>query len=480
MKKKILAVALSTLMVCTMTAALYACGGEDTGTYTVTYAYSGLGETGTLPTDENKYKKGDEVTLKAANFLDLTNYHFMGWNDGTKTYKVSEKYTMPAKNVTLTAEWQLNGYTVSFSNSRADSSATVVLEDEYQAGAEITLIAKPDNFTDENNRVFSGWYNVQNEQPVYYEVGDTFEIPDHDVTFYAYWKATSITVSFYLDQSINGAKYTTKTYEFDETITLPENPADRTVNGKVYEFAGWYRHDNEDIPFTTATTFSEQEKDYGAISVFAKWNEKIDEQGGGDKQEDTYKIHYALGNKSSRYTEIRSVEYKAGDEVTVITMTDEEIALYGEITRWTYFIISDDGEEEFFYNAGETFTMPARDITLTAVEESNAIPVYFFIDIDATWFDPSQVVEGEEPWLTIIEVEPDGFAGMTLPDINSFELGQYATGYTFAGWFYPDADDNYNTIDVPFNTNYVLNEDHIDDAMGGLYVYAMWTPISAE
>ncbi|MDE6676462.1 MAG: InlB B-repeat-containing protein, partial [Clostridia bacterium] len=432
---------------------------------------SDLGETGTLPTDENKYKKGDEVTLKPANFLDLTNYHFMGWNDGTKIYKVSEKYTMPAKNVTLTAEWQLNGYTVSFSNSRADSSATVVLEDEYQAGAEITLIAKPDNFTDENNRVFSGWYNVQNEQPVYYEVGDTFEIPDHDVTFYAYWKATSITVSFYLDQSINGAKYTTKTYEFDETITLPENPADRTVNGKVYEFAGWYRHDNEDIPFTTATIFSEQEKDYGAISVFAKWNEKIDEQGGEEEQ--TYTVTYL----SSRIqgVALSTAKYKAGDTVTVCGKLDG-VEGRGTFLGWYY---KNNGEEQAYYE-DTTFIMPEQDVDFLPLwEESGAIPVYFFIDVEATDF-ARQVVEGEEPWLTIIEVEPDGFANMTIPDINSFELGKYATGYTFAGWFYSDIDDDFSPIDVPFNTNYVLNEDHIDFTTGGLYVYAMWTPISAE
>ena len=86
------------------------CGGEtdkqqeeETATYSVTYV-GGEGATGNAP-EVKRYKEGETVTL-AENPFTKEGYTFTAWSDGTKTYETSSAYTMPANDVTFTAQWE--------------------------------------------------------------------------------------------------------------------------------------------------------------------------------------------------------------------------------------------------------------------------------------------------------------------------------------------------------------------------------------
>ena len=86
------------------------CGGEtdkqqeeEAKTYSVTYV-GGEGATGTAP-EAKRYKEGETVTL-AENPFTKEGYAFTAWSDGTKTYETSSAYTMPANDVTFTAQWE--------------------------------------------------------------------------------------------------------------------------------------------------------------------------------------------------------------------------------------------------------------------------------------------------------------------------------------------------------------------------------------
>ena len=78
-------------------------GGETE--YTLTYARGADDATGTVPAAE-RYAAGDAVTLKSASVFARANYTFDGWDDGADTYAGGAKYTMPAHDVTLTAQWK--------------------------------------------------------------------------------------------------------------------------------------------------------------------------------------------------------------------------------------------------------------------------------------------------------------------------------------------------------------------------------------
>ena len=82
--------------------------------YTVTYNANGA--TGTVPTDANEYVSGATVTAKSHGNLAKTGYSFSGWkrNDNSAIVQESATFTMPASNLTLTAQWQINTYTVTW------------------------------------------------------------------------------------------------------------------------------------------------------------------------------------------------------------------------------------------------------------------------------------------------------------------------------------------------------------------------------
>ena len=113
MKHKTVWSVVSTALACTMVvSALTACGGKPGGDedtkYTVTYVGGDMGG-GTAPTG-GEYAEGETFTLAQNTFTSDT-HTFTGWNDGTADFGAGATYTMPAKNVTFTAQWEENGDT---------------------------------------------------------------------------------------------------------------------------------------------------------------------------------------------------------------------------------------------------------------------------------------------------------------------------------------------------------------------------------
>ena len=96
--------------------------------YTVTL----IAENGTV-TGAGEYEHGTEVTLTAT---PNEGYHFVKWSDGettpTRTITVTD-------NVTLTAEFAINVYTVTLTSE----NGTVTGDGEYNHGTEVTLTATP-------------------------------------------------------------------------------------------------------------------------------------------------------------------------------------------------------------------------------------------------------------------------------------------------------------------------------------------------
>lgn len=70
---------------------------------TVTFATDKALASGSLPLAVNG-DAGSTITLPAVDGK-VTGYQLSGWSDGTATYAVGENYTIPSKNVTLTAVW---------------------------------------------------------------------------------------------------------------------------------------------------------------------------------------------------------------------------------------------------------------------------------------------------------------------------------------------------------------------------------------
>ena len=117
-------------------------------TYAVTYDLNG--GTGTKPTQAN-VAAGGTFKLAASSGFSNVGYSFAGWNDGTKTYNAGDIYTMPAKAVTLKAQWTaLPKYTVTW-NVNGEVYATQVTE-----GSKPTFPDTPES-CDATSNTFYGW-----------------------------------------------------------------------------------------------------------------------------------------------------------------------------------------------------------------------------------------------------------------------------------------------------------------------------------
>ena len=79
---------------------------NEAAKYKVTYAKGGDDVTGSVPTDNNEYFAGEQVTVLGQGGLEKSGYEFQGWLNGNKLYAEDATFAMPAENVTLTAQWK--------------------------------------------------------------------------------------------------------------------------------------------------------------------------------------------------------------------------------------------------------------------------------------------------------------------------------------------------------------------------------------
>ncbi len=106
MKKRVFGILL-VIMAVILTFTLVSCDkdGDTPSPTTYTVSYSAGEGLGTPPTG-GEYEEGATFKLPQATGLTKDGFHFTAWNDGTTNYDAGATYTMPAKAVTFTAQWE--------------------------------------------------------------------------------------------------------------------------------------------------------------------------------------------------------------------------------------------------------------------------------------------------------------------------------------------------------------------------------------
>ena len=182
----------------------------------------------------------DEITLPEAPVK--TGYTFGGWYDGTATYQAGETYTMPAKDVTLTAQWTINQYTITFDTDGGSRIAPIT--QDY--GTAVTAPANPTK----TGHTFVGW---DKEIPA--------TIPAEDVTIKALWTPNVYTVTLNTNRGIIESGDVTE-YTYGVGAKLPTR-----VTKSGYFFTGWY--DNEACQGSPVLEISTT--DLGDLTFYAGW-----------------------------------------------------------------------------------------------------------------------------------------------------------------------------------------------------------------
>ena len=224
-------------------------------------SYNVTVENGT--SDVSVAMEGDEVTVSVV--IDETKQEFSGWtaspavtfDDANST---STTFTMPASDVTITANVQGKAFTLTF-DAGDGSCATADKQVRYGAAIGELPTATRTGYT------FSTWQidGVDINKNTQY----TFT---EDKTAEATWKIINYNITYNLDggenDTDNPATYTIE----DATITL----ADASKSG--HNFLGWFDAASDGNKITEITTGST-----GNIELYARWGEKTTALGTTEK-----------------------------------------------------------------------------------------------------------------------------------------------------------------------------------------------------
>ncbi len=197
-------------------------------------------------------KKGESFKAPSAEGLPrpdgISADALLWWKDEKGNY-YKPGDTVPAENITITAQWKINQYTITFDT--AGGSEIAPITQDY--GTAITAPANPTR----EGYTFMGWDK---------EIPQT--MPAENITITAQWKINQYTITF---DTAGGSEIAPITQNYCTAITAPANP---TREG--YAFNGWDKEIPQTMPaenITITAQWKDTEKPTGEISVgTSKWN----------------------------------------------------------------------------------------------------------------------------------------------------------------------------------------------------------------
>jgi len=341
--------------------------------YTITFDTAGGSEIAPITQDY-----GTNITSPA----DPTRegYTFIGWDRDIPV-------TMPAENITVTAQWEINRYTITFDT--AGGSEIAPITQDY--GTNITAPANPTR----KGYTFKGWDK---------EIPET--MPAENITVKAQWEINQYTIAF---DTNGGSEIATITQDYGTEITAPDNP---TREG--YTFIGWDR----DIPVTMPAE---------NITLKARWKDSEKPTGEIKISENSWKaflnnITFGLFFKDTQTVTITAAD-NSGETVTVEYLLSDKELTKAELDGMTFtaytapFGIDPDNEYIIYVrltdNAGNTDYICSDGIVLDGTS-----PVITGIEDGKTYCE-AQMVTITEKYVDTVTV--NGTA-VTLDENNSFTL----------------------------------------------------------
>ena len=265
------------------------------------------------------------------------NYTFAGWYNGDEIFDFT---TVPTGDVTLTAKWNINQYTVKFVSEHG-SFADQTIEYGGTIKTDKLTIPEVEGYT------FDGWYAEDNTK------FDFTQPIKSNTTVYAKWTANDYEVSFVTE---HGKAPTSQNVPYNGTA---DDPGKLSAEG--YTFIGWYTDHTHTTEFKFSTPIT------GDTKVYAKWEKNAPNT-------------YAL-NVSGAFVYVDGVDVTApaGDtslqlekDASVRLVADPDRMPSGMVfDRWTILngaLNADDAEK---FETGRTleefaFTMPAEPLSIEA------------------------------------------------------------------------------------------------------------------
>ena len=344
--------------------------------YTITFDTNGGSEIAPITQDY-----GTEIT--APDNPTRKGYTFKGWDK-----EIPE--TMPAENMTVKAQWEINQYTITFDTN--GGSEIVPITQDY--GTEITV---PDNPT-RKGYTFKGWDK---------EIPEA--MPAENITVKAQWKINQYTITF---DTNGGSEIAPITQDYGTEITAPDNPT-----RKGYTFKGWDKEIPETMPaenITITARWKDTEKPTGEIIIGTnKWNEFLNKLTFGiffkDTQEVTINavdnsgvvfVSYLVTDKELSEAELNSLVFRAYEEPFSIDPNGEYIV----------YVMLVDENINITYLRSDRITLDNIQPVISGIENGKTYCEAQTVTVNEKYVD-TVTVNG-----TAVTLDADG--GFVLPPTN--------------------------------------------------------------
>ena len=344
--------------------------------YTIAFDTNGGSEIAPITQDY-----GTEIT--APDNPTRKGYTFKGWD------KEIPK-TMPAENMTVKAQWEINQYTIAFDTNGGSEIAPIT--QDY--GTEITA---PDNPT-RKGYTFKGWDK---------EIPET--MPAENITVKAQWEINQYTITF---DTNGGSEIAPITQDYGTEITAPDNPT-----RKCYTFRGWDKEIPKTMPaenITITARWKDTEKPTGEIIIGTnKWNEFLNELTFGiffkNTQEVTINavdnsgvvfVSYLVTDKELSEAELNSLVFRAYEEPFCIDPNGEYII----------YVMLVDENINITYLRSDRLTLDNIQPVISGIENGKTYCEAQTVTVDEKYVD-TVTVNG-----TAVTLDADG--GFVLPPTN--------------------------------------------------------------
>jgi uncharacterized repeat protein (TIGR02543 family) len=223
--------------------------------YSVTYDLGG-GQ-GTLPTQADG-TIGSTFTLPATGANPTWIAHtFIGWSDGAAVYAAGSTYTFGASNVTLTAQFSLNGYTQIAYSFGANGAGALPASTSALEGN--TIVVASGSAVTRSNYAFAGWSDGSN----LYQPGDVYLVGPEaaPITFVPNW-TSGYNVAYSTGSGFGIAPVDPVGRVTGSTFIVGSA---ETLNRQGFTFTGWSDGTNVVQPGATYTVASAN------ITLTAQW-----------------------------------------------------------------------------------------------------------------------------------------------------------------------------------------------------------------
>ena len=344
--------------------------------YTIAFDTNGGSEIAPITQDY-----GTEIT--APDNPTRKGYTFKGWDK-----EIPE--TMPAENITVKAQWEINQYTITFDANGGSEIAPIT--QDY--GTEITA---PDNPT-RKGYTFKGWDK---------EIPEA--MPAENITVKAQWKINQYTIAF---DTNGGSEIAPITQDYGTEITAPDKPT-----RKGYTFKGWDKEIPKTMPaenITITARWKDTEKPTGEIIIGTnKWNQFLNELTFGiffkDTQEVTINavdnsgvvfVSYLVTDKELSEAELNSLVFRAYEEPFCIDPNGEYII----------YVMLVDENINITYLRSDRITLDNIQPVISGIENGKTYCEAQTVTVDEKYVD-TVTVNG-----TVVTLDADG--GFVLPPTN--------------------------------------------------------------